>query len=87
MKGLGTVVTGTLVSGEIAEADELQLLPVDKRVRVRGLQTHGKSVKKANAGQRVAVNLGGIEHSMITRGMTLAEADVLPPTQIHHAQV
>src|SRR4030095_5405043 len=61
MSGFGAVVTGTLIAGAIEEADELELLPVGRRVRVRGLQVHGSKVKRATAGQRTAVNLTGIE--------------------------
>ena len=87
VKGFGAVVTGTLVSGEINETDELELLPTAQRVRVRGLQTHGKAVKSAHAGQRTAVNLGGIEHSSIVRGMVLCEKNSLRPTQIFDSEV
>ena len=87
MKGFGAVVTGTLASGEITEGTELELLPDGTKVRVRGLQTHGKSVKIASAGQRVAVNLGGIDHSKITRGMVLSEPNILRPTQIFDAEI
>ncbi len=87
VKGFGAVVTGTLVSGEIKESDELEILPPARKVRIRGLQTHGKSVKNARAGQRTAVNLGGIENAEITRGMVLCEKDVLRPTQIFDAQI
>ncbi len=87
IKGFGAVVTGTLVSGEIAETQELELLPNGRKVRVRGLQTHGKAVKSAHAGQRTAVNLGGIEHSEIERGMVLAENGILRPTQIFDAEI
>ncbi|MGI8786383.1 MAG: selenocysteine-specific translation elongation factor [Pyrinomonadaceae bacterium] len=87
VKGFGAVVTGTLVSGEITEADEMEVLPPEKRVRVRGLQTYGKSVKTARAGQRTAVNLGGIEHAETTRGMVLCEKNILRPTQIFDAEI
>ena len=82
MKGFGAVVTGTLVSGSIAEGDELELLPLHNRVRARGVQVHGKSVDRANAGQRTAVNLGGIETSAVERGMVLAPPATLRTTQI-----
>src|SRR6185503_7525039 len=72
MRGFGAVVTGTLVAGSIAEGEELELLPAVAPVRVRGLQVHNTSVKQAVAGQRTAVNLGGIESTSITRGMMLA---------------
>ena len=87
VKGFGAVATGTLVSGEIGESDELEILPIEKIVRVRGLQTHGKAVKTVRAGQRAAINLGGIEHLEMTRGMVLAEKAVLRPTQIFDAQI
>lgn len=87
VKGFGAVVTGTLISGEIGEANELEILPIGKKVRIRGIQTHGKSVKNAHAGQRTAVNLGGIEHTEMTRGMILAETGVLRPTQIFDAEI
>ncbi len=87
VKGFGAVVTGTLIFGEITETQELELLPSNKKVRVRGLQTHGKAVKSAHAGQRTAINLGGIEHAEMTRGMVLAESGVLRPTQIFDAEI
>ena len=86
-KGFGTVVTGTLASGAIAEGEELDLLPIGKRVRVRGLQTHGRIVRQAHAGQRTAVNLAGVDHGEIERGMVLAEKGVLRPTQAIDAEV
>jgi selenocysteine-specific elongation factor len=72
VKGFGTVVTGTLISGEITTGDEVELLPEKKLLRVRGLQTGGKSVERAPAGQRTAVNLSGIEHRALQRGMVIA---------------
>jgi selenocysteine-specific elongation factor len=87
VKGFGAVATGTLIAGEINETDELEILPLKRKVRVRGLQTHGAAVKTARAGQRAAVNLGGIEHQEITRGMVLTEKDVLRPTQIFDAEI
>jgi selenocysteine-specific elongation factor len=72
IKGFGTVVTGTLISGHIAAGEEVELLPGKQLLRVRGLETGGKSVRRAEAGQRTAVNLSGIEHSAIRRGMVLA---------------
>lgn len=87
VKGFGAVVTGTLGAGEIKIADEMELLPIAKKVRVRGLQTHGKSVETAHAGQRTAVNLGGIEHAEVERGQTLAPINLLRPTQIFDAEI
>ncbi|HEY8563292.1 MAG TPA: selenocysteine-specific translation elongation factor [Pyrinomonadaceae bacterium] len=87
VKGFGAVVTGTLATGEIREGGEMEILPNGKTVRVRGLQTHGKSVPSARAGQRTAVNLGGIDHAEIERGMVLTEKGVLRPAQIFDAEV
>jgi selenocysteine-specific elongation factor len=71
IRGHGAVVTGTLVSGSIALEDELELFPDGKRVRVRGLEVHGTRVERADAGERTAVNIGGIESSDLQRGMML----------------
>jgi selenocysteine-specific elongation factor len=70
--GFGTVVTGTLTSGAVALEDRLELLPQGLAVRVRGLQVHGRPVERARAGQRVAINLGGVERSGVRRGDVLA---------------
>jgi len=72
VKGFGTVVTGTLISGQVASGDEVELLPEPKLLRVRGLQSGGISLDRAEAGQRTAVNLAGIEHTAIQRGMVIA---------------
>ncbi|MGI8837535.1 MAG: selenocysteine-specific translation elongation factor [Pyrinomonadaceae bacterium] len=82
MKGFGAVVTGTLVSGEITDGDELELLPAGIRVRARGVQVHGAPVRNAAAGQRTAVNLAGVELRAIERGMVLGEVGRLATTQI-----
>src|SRR6185436_7161796 len=82
MKGFGSVVTGTLISGKITEGDELELLPSRVNVRVRGLQVHNNSVHEAHAGQRTAVNLAGVDTAQIERGMVLAPVGRLRPTQI-----
>ena len=87
MKGFGAVVTGTLASGEIVDGDELELMPGGAKVRVRGLQSHGKKAERVASGQRVAVNLGGVDHADILRGMTLVEPNVLHPTQVIDAEV
>lgn len=72
MKGFGTVVTGTLVSGSVKAEDEVELFPGGRRLRVRGVHSAGKPVERSIAGQRTAVNLAGIEHAEVTRGMALA---------------
>jgi selenocysteine-specific elongation factor len=71
VRGAGTVVTGTLWSGEIGRGDVIELATAAKRVRVRGVQVHDEAVTRARAGQRVAVNLVGVGTSDITRGDVL----------------
>jgi selenocysteine-specific elongation factor len=81
IRGAGTVVTGTLWSGEVGRGDELMLLPVGRRVRVRGVQVHDQAVKRAAAGQRVAINLTGIALADVSRGDVLASAQpTIAPT-------
>jgi len=75
LKGFGTVVTGTLWSGAMRTGDTLQIHPSGQTARVRGLQAHSEFIEAAAAGQRVAVNLTGIDSAEIRRGFTL-----------HHAQ-
>jgi len=72
MKGFGAVVTGTLISGSVGASDEVELFPGGERLRVRGVQSGGKPVDRAMPGQRTAVNLAGIEHTALKRGMMLA---------------
>jgi selenocysteine-specific elongation factor len=81
VKGFGSVVTGTLCSGQIGVGEAVELLPEGRAVRVRGLQTSGKSVQRAEAGQRTALNLAGIEHSAVQRGMVLSAPGRLRPTR------
>ena len=81
MKGFGTVVTGTLISGTIQREDELEIFPSGRRVRVRGIQVHGQSAERAAAGQRTALNLAGATIEDIARGMTLATAGTFTATR------
>jgi selenocysteine-specific elongation factor len=71
IKGFGSVVTGTLITGSVGPGDEVELLPERKLLRVRGVQSGGKAVERSVAGQRTAVNLAGIEHTALERGMVL----------------
>jgi selenocysteine-specific elongation factor len=71
IRGAGTVVTGTLWSGRIVQGDALELLPRGRRVRAREVQVHDRSVERAEAGQRVAVNLAGIAVGELARGDVL----------------
>ncbi len=81
MKGHGAVVTGTLISGSLALQDELELYPITKRVRVRGVQVHGSPVERAQAGERTAVNLAGVDSSEVQRGMALAPPGLFRTTR------
>jgi selenocysteine-specific elongation factor len=76
VKGFGTVVTGTLVSGSVAREQEVELYPAGRRLRVRGVQVHGTSADRAVAGQRTAVNLADIEPAGLARGDALSEPGV-----------
>ena len=82
MKGFGTVVTGTLISGSLKPEQEVEVYPMGRRLRVRGVQVYGESTKRAQAGERTAVNLTGIEPSEIHRGMVLSEAGRFTPVTI-----
>jgi selenocysteine-specific elongation factor len=81
MKGFGTVVTGTLISGSVRKDEELEVHPTGKRLRVRGVQVHGMAAEKAIAGQRTALNLVGAETSDLARGMMLTQAGLFRPTR------
>jgi selenocysteine-specific elongation factor len=78
--GFGTVVTGTMWSGQIKIGDTLELLPGMKKVKVRTLQVHNDKVEIAYAGQRVAVNLQGVDVAEVERGNWLATPGYLKPT-------
>ncbi len=80
ISGFGTVVTGTLWSGKMQTGETLELMPVKRNVKIRTLQVHNEKVDTAYAGQRVAVNLQGIEVSDIKRGYLLATPGYLTPS-------
>ena len=73
--GAGTVVTGTLWSGSLGAGDRVRLLPSGRRARVRSAQVHDAAVERANAGQRVAVNLAGVRVDAVGRGDVVASDD------------
>jgi len=75
LHGVGTVVTGTLWSGSIGAGDRLLVEPAGLEVRVRSVQVHDRSVERAEAGQRVAVNLAGVERHELARGDALVTPD------------
>jgi len=82
MKGFGTVVTGTLVSGGLTVGETVEILPLGWEGKVRNLQVYNLPVEKAYAGQRTAVNLQGVETSTVERGNVLLHPDTLTPSQV-----
>jgi len=87
IKGFGTVVTGTLVSGTVGREDEVELFPARRTLRVRGVQSGGHPVERAVAGQRTAVNLAGIDLADVERGMMLMAPGRFEPTRRLDARV
>jgi selenocysteine-specific elongation factor len=87
LRGFGTVVTGTLYSGTLREAQEVEILPGGPSARIRGLQVHRNAVAKVSAGTRVAVNLQGVDCDQVPRGSTLATPAALRPTRRVWAEV
>ena len=81
MAGFGSVVTGTLLDGSLQVGEEVELLPGDKTGRIRGLQNHSHEVKMIGPGNRVAVNISGIENREIKRGDTLTHPGDYQPTR------
>ncbi len=81
MKGYGTVITGTVISGSVKTGDDLRFMPPDTPTRARGLQRHGKSVDEVPAGQRCATNVQGLEVADIERGQVLAHPGELFPAR------
>jgi selenocysteine-specific elongation factor len=86
-KGFGTVVTGTLLSGELWVGQTLALEPGARKVRVRGLQTHGEPEEVVVAGTRVAVNLAGVEATEISRGQTLVLPGEVAAVEVLDAEI
>ena len=87
MKGFGTVVTGTSISGAIGRDEEVEIQPSGVRTRVRGLQAHGQKQERVTAGQRTAVNLQGVEVSQIERGDVLVRPGTFAPTMMIDAEL
>jgi selenocysteine-specific elongation factor len=85
VKGFGTVVTGTLMAGRLAVDDRVEIFPRAIQAKVRGLQVHGRAVLTAQAGQRTAVNLQGVERAAVERGDVIAPPAALVPTLLADA--
>ena len=82
IKGFGTVVTGTLAAGALAVEDRVEVFPRGLVAKVRGVQTHGRPVARALAGQRTAVNLQGLERAALERGDVIGHAGTLVATTL-----
>jgi selenocysteine-specific elongation factor len=87
MKGFGTVITGTLLSGTISTEQEVEILPKGTRTKVRGIQSHNQAAQRAVAGQRTAVNLQGIEKDQLSRGDTIVSPGFFKPTKTLDAKL
>ncbi|MFB3881507.1 MAG: selenocysteine-specific translation elongation factor [Armatimonadota bacterium] len=87
IRGAGTVVTGTVISGRLSAGDQVVLLPSGRGLRVRALQVHGEAAAEIVAGQRAAVNLAGIEKEEIERGDVLVAAGAFAPSLMLDARV
>jgi selenocysteine-specific elongation factor len=74
-KGFGTIVTGTVLGGEVVVGDELHVIPSGLTARVRGLESHGAAIDRATAGQRCAINLGGVAVDELARGEMLVHPE------------
>jgi selenocysteine-specific elongation factor len=87
MKGFGTVITGTLLSGTISTEQEVELLPKGVKTKVRGIQSHNQAVSRSVAGQRTAVNLQGMEKDQLSRGDTIVSAGFFRSTKTLDAKL
>jgi selenocysteine-specific elongation factor len=82
VKGFGTIVTGTVLGGEVALGDELSVIPSGLSARVRGIEVHGAAVDTAIAGHRAALNLGGLAVDDLARGDLVVHPGRVAPSHI-----
>lgn len=87
IKGFGTVVAGTVLSGKTKIGDELELLPEKKKVKIRGIEVHNKQVGEVSTGFRAAINLVGAEKEEIERGDVLAQPGFFEPSMYLNASL
>jgi selenocysteine-specific elongation factor len=80
LAGFGTVVTGTLHGGSLLSGQDVEVLPAGRRARIRSMESHGQTVSEGSPGDRVALNLAGIEHIEITRGDVVSPPSRIRPT-------
>ncbi|MEW6347833.1 MAG: selenocysteine-specific translation elongation factor [Thermodesulfobacteriota bacterium] len=82
MKGHGTVVTGTMISGTLATGDDIEILPSELRSSVRSLQSHNRQEERVFPGERVAVNLRGVEQTQVLRGEVITHPGDFKPCYV-----
>ena len=82
LSGLGTIITGTLLTGTISKEDTLEMYPIGKTSKIRSIQVHGEDKERCYAGQRVAINLSNIKKREISRGCVLAPPDSMKNTDL-----
>ena len=87
MQGFGTVVTGTLMDGNVRTGDDVIIYPEGAKAKVRGIQTYGKDTDIAVAGQRTAINLSGVSKEDIDRGDVIAYPDAVTVTSMIDAEI
>ena len=87
MRGFGTVVTGTVLSGSVTVGDRVELLPAAKELRIRGIQQHGRDASDVRVGDRAAINLVGVEREGVTRGDLLAAPGYFRPSFMMDARL
>ncbi|MDY6853629.1 MAG: selenocysteine-specific translation elongation factor [Thermodesulfobacteriota bacterium] len=86
LAGHGTVVTGTIASGKIREGNKVQIYPTHITAKVKKVQVHNQDLCKADAGQRVGINLSRVKPDILKRGMVLGEPEALIPTHLVNAR-
>jgi selenocysteine-specific elongation factor len=86
MKGFGTVITGTLVSGKVQVGDSIMVYPAGTSSKVRGIQVHNHSVPAAEAGMRTAINFQGLDKEVVNRGDVLSSPQGLKPSHMIDVQ-
>ena len=87
LKGYGTIVTGSVSSGEMSVGTNIKILPIDLSSKIRSMQTHRKEVKKIQIGERVAINLSNIDKNNIKRGSEIVEDGYVENSQIFIAEI
>ncbi|MCL5021793.1 MAG: selenocysteine-specific translation elongation factor [Nitrospirae bacterium] len=87
MKGFGTVITGTVVSGTLSVDEAVEIQPSGLSTKVRGLHSHGKPIRTAYAGQRVAINLQGVNKEELSRGDVAVTPEAVVPSKIMDARL